>query len=59
MELIQRYENQIDYSRNSGYNNNEGGFFGDSENIGKSGNMDLSLHTEIKENESEIKDNFS
>ena len=59
MELVQRYENQIDYSRNSGYNNNEGGFYGDSENIGKSGNMDLTLHSEIKENESEIKDNFS
>ena len=58
MELIQRYENQIDYSRNSGYNN-EGGFYGESENIGKSGNMDLSLHSDIKENESEIKDNFS
>ena len=58
MELIQMYENQMDYSRNSQANHG-GGLSNDSENLGKSVNMGLSLQSEIKANESEIKDNFS
>ena len=57
IELIQMYENQIDYSRNSHYN---GGEFSNLDNANnKSGQMDLSLHTNVNADESEIKDNFS
>ena len=58
LELIQMYENQLDYSRNSQYNNG-GGFSNDTENIGKSKHVDLSLHSNVNGEDSEIKDNFS
>ena len=56
-ELIQMYENQMDYSKYSQYNN--GGISNDTDNnIGKSGHMDLTLHSNVNGDDSEIKDNF-
>ena len=56
MELIQIYENQMD--NNSQYNG--GGFSNnDSDNVGKSGQMGLSLHSNANGEDSEIKDNFN
>ena len=56
-ELIQMYENQMDYSKYSHYNN--GGLSNnESENLGKPGHMNLSLHSNINGDDSEIKDNF-
>jgi tetratricopeptide (TPR) repeat protein len=57
IELIQMYENQMDYSKYSQYNN--GGISNDTDNnIGKSGHMDLTLHSNVNGDDSEIKDNF-
>ena len=55
LELIQIYENQADY--NSQYNNNDGSNYSINEN--KAGNVDLSLHSNVNGEDSEIKDNFS
>ena len=56
MELIQIYENQMD--NNSQFNG--GGFSNnDSENMGKPGQMGLSLHSNVNGEDSEIKYNFS
>ena len=57
LELIQIYENQMDYSRNSQYNNGNG-LSNDTENV-KSKHMDFSLHSNANGEDSEIKDNFS
>ena len=56
IEVIQLYENQMDYSHNSQYNNGE---MSKSDNANKTGRMDLSLHSNINADDSEIKDNFS